>query len=231
MDKLIIVPGLSSPNSKKHRPVYECLLEQASGRLPAAKSEVLLLPGQADPQGNITGEFSIPDAAGFLKKRIQECTEGAVMLLARSSGCDVVAEALRNSETRKRVSRIVLWGPPPFWLYYDMFTVEGLHTKPLPQRKDEDGLYPSSRIVPTAFPFETRLTELDDRTLIASGGKDEYSPPEYHKYLAWLCRKMNDKPKFEEVPDCPHSVTPQCQGWGKYCDVLFGWLNGKGTNG
>ena len=200
--------------------MYGPLLEEASRRFPRARSEVILLPGQGDPNGHVVGEFLIPEAATRLRSTLEAEKTNDHFLIARSSGCNVVAELLATWEGTS-VKRVVFWGPPPFWLYCDMFgTGKGMFY----DKCAKTWVHVTKNIVQTTAPWESRLPSISCPVRLATGDRDNFCRPEYLKYIrACVANKGNfDFP--DAVVNCPHSVTPELPCWSDYCEALFGWL-------
>jgi len=217
--KITIIPGLSSPNCDQYKAVYGPLLQEVVRRFPQANSEVVLLPGQLDASGCTEGEFLIPEAASRLRSVLETERSTEYFLIARSSGCNVVAE-LMSTWKDAPVKRIVFWGPPPYWLYFDMFAAgsgdyyeEALKT----------GVHLTTKIVQTSTPWESRLPSISCPVLLATGSQDTFCRPEYLDYIKASVPKQANF-DFLTVRNCPHSVTPELPCWSDYCEAILGWL-------
>ncbi len=219
--KLVIVPGLSSPNCRKYRPVYGLLLEEGARRLPGCRPEVTLLPGQTDSSGEAQGEFLMPEASARLRDMLEHHSSDDVVVIARSTGCNVVANVLAGWKSSP-VRKAVLWGPTPFWLYYHMFV---RNTDENYAHAEDTGVRVSCGIAASGIPFESLLHETEKRILICAGTRDEYCPPAYLDYLRVIFRDKTNI-EFEQVDGCAHSVTPDDTHRSQYADTIFGWLRG-----
>jgi len=220
--KIIIVPGLSSPYCDQQKPVYGPLLNETSRLFPQARAEVILLPGQSDARGHTEGEFLIPEATGQLRSVIESEKTEEHFLIARSSGCTVVAELLATWKDAP-VKKVVFWGPPPFLLYYDMFASgEG----PFYEKAHKTGVQITKRILINCTPWESNIAKFSQRLLIATGSKDMFSPPSYLDYVFTLESLAHRIPTVEHntVENCPHGVTPDMPCWTDYCQCILGWL-------
>jgi hypothetical protein len=171
--KLLIIPGLSSPYCEQQRRVYFPLLEEANRRLPELQTELILLPGQIDEHGVAEGEFIMQDAC----EKVRSVLDGSQdhCLVARSSGCTVVAELLATWKEAP-VNKVVFWGPPPFWLYHDMFASgEG----PFYEKACKTGVQITKKILVNCTPWESNISKFSQRLLLATGSEDVFCPPTY----------------------------------------------------
>lgn len=216
--KILIVPGLSSPNCAKYRPVYKLLEESACARFPGATVKTLVLPGQSNEKGEVSGEFLLPEASATVLDELSRCGCEGTVIIARSSGCNAVAHLLAT-HPECALPGVVLWGPPPFWLYYDMFVRDA---RVQVAEAAQNGVRITSRIAETATPFESILRCVTARTLICTGTMDELCPPQYAEYLKWLFRSCPHI-EFSGVPT-PHSVTNSTAGKDLYINAIMGWI-------
>jgi len=219
--KVLIIPGLSSPNCEKYVTVYNPLKEETTGRIPNSTADILLLPGQEDREGAIKGEFSIPDASSVVRGVIEQCDDTQIALICRSTGCNVAAHLLAEWPDSP-VQQAVFWGPPPFWLYYDMF-VRNADTH-YANAKDT-GVRITEAIAQSATPFESLLKEVTCPIHICAGDEDPYCPPTYLAYLDAIFAKQSNI-QVTLVPGCEHSVRPGDASYDLYVDTVFGWIRG-----
>ena len=219
--KLLIIPGLSSPYCEQQQRVYFPLLTEAKKRLPEIETKLVLLPGQNDERGIAEGEFFIPDAC----ERIRSVLDSGenYCLLARSSGCTVVAELLATWKEAP-VNKVVFWGPPPFWLYHDMFASgEG----PFYEKARKTGVQITKMILTNCTPWESNITKFSQRLLLATGAKDIFCPPAYIDYIVKTQAARIPSIEHAEVQDCPHGPTSDMPCWADYCQCVLGWLSEK----
>lgn len=217
--KLLIIPGLSSPYCEKQKRVYFPLLEEAKKRLPEIETKLVLLPGQNDERGIAEGEFLIPDAC----ERIRSVLDSgeSYYLLARSSGCTVVAELLATWKDAP-VKKVVFWGPPPFWLYHDMFASgEG----PFFDKARETGVRITKKILVNCTPWESNIAKFSQRLLLATGEEDNFCPPSYIDYFVKAQAARTPAVEHDKVgKNCPHGPKPDMPCWSDYCQCVLGWF-------
>ncbi len=219
--KTLIFPGLSSPNSRKYKDVYGLLIAEARKSFPNTEPEVILWSGQSNVGGRISGEFLVPTASTQASSRLRELHRQEVVIIARSSGCNVAAHCLANNSF-DFVRKVVFWGPPPFWLYYDMF----IHHAPENYAKaKETGVRIGKQIVSSAIPFESHLADIQCDLLVATGKEDQLCPPSYLRYLKSATEQRKRKLTFAVIDGCPHSVTYSSLGAQLFIAKIFGWLS------
>lgn len=224
---LVIFPGLSSPNCDQYVPVYELLTDGARQRLPHASVELLTWPGQLDSTRGMEGEFSIPTAVEYARAYLKKRSDCEYLLLARSSGCNVAASLLLGAESPANVGRVAFWGPPPYWLYYEMFVVNREQNL---KKAEKTGVRISDDLVLSTPPFEALLQKIPQEVLLATGTLDEHCPPSYLNYLRKTLPE-SEKLFFAVVDHCPHAVTSECKNADGFLDKVIGWLAGDTDTG
>lgn len=216
---LLIFPGLSSPNCEKYIPVYQLIRDGAEKYMPNTMTDILCWPGQTNKDNQIKGEFSILNAVEYAREYLSQLADYDCMLIARSSGCNIATHLLSNNPP-PNINKVVFWGPPPFWLYYDMFVI---NKKKNLQKAIETGLKVIDNVAPTAIPFEALFQKITCDLLIATGTLDIYCPPTYLSYLQSITTEKKNL-DFAVLNDCPHAVTPECAKANEFIETIFTWL-------
>jgi hypothetical protein len=202
---LIIFPGGGSPGNDLYASVYR-LLSQAASRYGYENVDCSLRwPGH-----DLDGALTLDGALEPAKRKIAALEEGERQydIVARSFGCFVACRMALLKPARLR--RIVLWGPPPYWLMHEMF-VE--HFDEWSKKSAEKGLRVSSSLFSELRPIETMLPDLQYETVVATGAQDPYVPQAHLDYLQALTLRRTSG-KFSQsitfkkaVPGAVHEVT------------------------
>jgi hypothetical protein len=123
-------------------------------------------------------------------------------ILGRSFGA-LVAACCVSPEKPRHLRKLILWGPPVYWLMWKKFVRDFEHSRKYNLSK---GVHINAEYFSSLIPFESVLSDIRCRTVIATGSKDTYCSPEYLTYLESVSR-CNKKLVFRVVKDAPHEVT------------------------
>ena len=204
--KLIIFPGGGSPGNPKYASVYR-LLELESKNYGYTSTDCSLQwPGHEN-----NGVLTLDGALHVAYAKLDELEAGSDKydILARSFGC-YVALKIALDKKPKGLRKIILWGPPPYWLMWEMWC--GCLNKFAPQAKDK-GLTVDEKLFPSIVPIEWMLPQISYETVVAAGTQDPYVSEAYLRYLESRVReRKSDKYcqsiKIKEaVPGAVHEVT------------------------
>ncbi len=100
----------------------------------------------------------------------------------------------------------MLWGPPPYWLAWQMFVRDIAQNQIVAKKK---GLKVDSTFHATLKPIESLIGGVAISTIVATGTKDPYCTPTFIEYLRSIVEVSKNKfVTFQPaVPDAPHEVT------------------------
>ena len=228
---LIIAPGAASPTHPRYREAREALVDAASER-GYTKIETLSYPGHDHDGYALHLDTSSAAIIGAIKSH---CAGGGTpSILARSYGCYAAVRALIDADVQ--IERLVLWGPPPYWLMYEFWRrdldriVPDIHMT----RKEEaaarftriDGSFFES-LVPIEVLLQDRiLASRLQHLVLATGEADPYCPPPFLQYLGSLIRALgNNALVCDAIPGVGHSVLArECSpdSWARYLDAVLG---------
>lgn len=222
-ERLIVFPGGSSPKIKKFVPDLYELIDREARKLGYGDVETLLLPGQADYDGRISGDLTLESSVEAAKTVIEKYERDGIQydFLGRSYGT-IVAAKLTLEMKPKHLHKLILWVIPPFWLNWKLcFSQFDTYSKILEQTgcRFTKGFFASTE------PVESMLTDLvsyekPDKIVVANGTLDELSPPSFNNYLRSLVG-YTDKVEFRIVTGVGHSVTEANSSWPGYMRALF----------
>lgn len=180
--KLVIFPGSGSPDHPKYKSVYRLLEHTAPTHGYTTVVSSLRWPGH-----NLQGILTLDGAMDVAQGKIHdlESDSESYDLLARSFGC-YVALKIALKVKPKMLRKIILWGPPPYWLIWEMFCrdLEGDDKKKgNKQKATEKGVALDNALLPSIEPIESMLAQMTYETVVATGGQDPYVSPAYLNYL------------------------------------------------
>ena len=201
---LIIFPGGGSPTNEMYRKVYDLLAGAATNYGYQNIDTSITYPGHADNDGKSSGKLTLDGAIGMAISSVQEYeTKGLQYdFLGRSFGT-IVATKIATDRKLKYLRKVILWGPPPYWLIWQMFVRD---LKENIKIANEKGLHVDATFFPSLEPLESMLPLLEHRTVVATGTKDPHSKPIYINYLSnCVVHKFNFL--FRIVENAPHEVT------------------------
>lgn len=203
--KLVIFPGGGSPGNAKYASVYRLLEQEARNYGYDSIDCSLQWPGHEN-QGVLTLEGALQLAHNKLDEL--EAGPDKYDILARSFGCYVALKIAL--EKPKKLRKIMLWGPPPYWLMWDMWCRDIEKQK---GKAAEKGLSVDEKLFPSVVPIEWMLPQISYETIVATGSQDPYVSYAYLRYLESLVQeRKSDKNcqsiKFKDaVPGAVHEVT------------------------
>lgn len=215
---LLIFPGGGSPENPLYRKVYH-LLQTEAKNVGYEGVSVLSWPGHSDRENEFSSELSFGGAMGVALARIREQEESlhSFDILARSFGTMVALTCAKESVPHC-LGKLILWGPPPFWLMWELFE-KGF------QANASKNLSKGLRIAPEFFsglrPVEYLLKDIKVETTVATGQLDPYSTPAFHDYLKAMYGTRADIRFPDPVVGCEHEVTADNPHRKEYIDVLF----------
>jgi alpha-beta hydrolase superfamily lysophospholipase len=215
---LLIFPGGGSPESLLYRKVYELLKIEARANGYETIS-LLCWPGHSYKGGCFDSELTMEGALRVATKRIleQEKLGREYHLLGRSFGTIIAVASIQDIET-PNLKKLILWGPPPFWLLWKLFV------KDLEKYREvalDKGLNISKNFFSSVIPFETLVENIEVDTIVATGTGDPYSTPAFLNYLKAICSN-NQQIQFKLVENCKHEVTEDDSNWKEYVEALLG---------
>lgn len=204
--KLIILPGGGSPDNQLYSKVYELLASEALNYGYKAVDTTLRWPGHANSKGIVSDKLTLDGAMAIAISKIQEYEDRGMKydLLGRSFGT-IVAVKYAIDYKPNGLRKIILWGPPPFWLIWQMF-VRDIETNS--KSAKGKGLYLDNTFFPSIVPIESILPYLEINSVIVCGTKDPISKPAYINYL-WNCVAHKANFAFRTVEGAIHEVTSE----------------------
>lgn len=202
--RLLVFVGAGNPTHSLYNRVYSLLENKAPRYGYTAVDWSIRWPGQGPDPSRSGDNLNLTDAIAVGAKRMQhyENLGDDYHILARSFGALVAAGCAVSFQPAK-LKKLILWGPPVYWLMWQKFVrdFEGSRIYNLTKGVCLDEHYFSSLI-----PFESMLNDLKCPTIIATGSRDSYCSAEYLQYLQSLV-KTNKNLIFRIVDDAPHEVT------------------------
>ena len=218
---LIIFPGVGNPDNKLYKEVYSLLENEAVRYGYKNIDRNLKYPGHVDEHETTLGNLTLYGAMEESIPKIKEYEAQNISydFLGRSFGT-IVAVKTAVTIKPKNLRRIILWGPPPYWLIWQMFLMDLNENRKFAANK---GAHVDETFFQSITPLESMLALLEYPTVIATGTKDPYSKPAFINYLKSLVgEKCNFS--FRIVEKAPHEVTPgNCSEAviKSYSEVLF----------
>lgn len=204
--KLIIFPGGGSPGNPKYGSVYRLLELEAKNYGYTSTDISLRWPGHEK-----NGVLTLEGAQQLAEAKLDELEAGSEKydILARSFGC-YVALKIALDKKPKGLRKIILWGPPPYWLMWEMWCKQLETWMP---KAAEKGLSVDEKLFPSVVPIECMLPQISYETVVATGTQDPYVSHNYLRYLESLVQERKSD-KFcqsikikEAVPGAVHEVT------------------------
>lgn len=218
--KLVVIPGTGCPDNEKYASVYRFLEHAASDYGYNSADITLRWPGH-----NHHGILTLDEAQEVAWEKIEELEAGTEEydFLARSFGCYVALKIAKEKQPN-RLRKIILWGPPPYWLMWEMFCRDIEENSRIARGK---GTSVDDTLFSTLVPLESMLAEIRYETIVATGNQDPYVPPAHLHYLESIVQKRSDHPqciRFKgAVPGAVHEVTEDASDLVKqaYLKALF----------
>ncbi len=145
--------------------------------------------------------------------------------LARSFGCYVALKMALDGQL-KNLRKVILWGPPPYWLMWEMWRRDIEANKKI---AGEKGLAVDNALFPTFVPLECMLPMMRYETVVATGDQDPYVPHAYLHYLESIVKERKSSKYCQSirfnaaVSGAVHEVTEDAPGPVKeaYLKALF----------
>ncbi|MFB6198400.1 MAG: alpha/beta fold hydrolase, partial [Halobacteriaceae archaeon] len=201
--KLLVFPGGGNPSHQKYQSAYR-LFKNEAPRYGYDEIDVSLRwPGHFTADVNhgeeLTFDAGVSTALDYLREHEQQ--DERFDIVARSFGTLVSAQCAVDIRFEK-LRKLILWGAPPFWLFWEMW-VRDL------DRSRKEGLAKGIQIGESFFstlvPFEELIQELSYPVLVAGGSEDDFSPPAFRKYLKSLVSEKQNV-VFDNVDGASHVV-------------------------
>jgi pimeloyl-ACP methyl ester carboxylesterase len=215
---LLIFPGGGSPENSLYHKVYD-LLQTEAKNAGYERVSVLSWPGHSDYKNEFSSDLSMSGAMEVALARIREQEESsrAFDILARSFGTMVALACVKESAPCG-LGKLILWGPPPFWLMWELFEKD-LHANA--SKNLSKGLCVSPEFFSGLTPVEYLLRDINVETTVATGQLDPYSTPEFHGYLETMHGTQAHIRFPGPVVGCGHEVTADNPHKKEYIDALF----------
>src|SRR3989304_1117110 len=203
MKKLLIFPGVGSPENSTYADVY-ALLNVGAKDYGYDKVSICHWPGQ---RANETDILTLGGAVEIAKNAINTCEneDGEYSILGRSFGTIVAARVLSEIKPT-RLKRVIMWGPPPYSVLWKLFKFEIDKTK---QKAEEKGTRIDNSFFNSIIPFESLVLTIDCPTVIATGTEDLWVPPSFIQYIQTLL-KGKDNFSFRVVDGAGHECSTKC---------------------
>lgn len=214
MTMLIVFPGAGSPSSTKYSEVYSLISRRASD-YGFTSTQICTWPGHLISSGDV---LSLPGAEAVAEEAIKDAERAPenYVILARSFGCMVALKTISHLSLQK-LSHLVLWGPPPYWVLWQVFKK---NTAKAVDEAASKGTSINENFFDSIIPFEELLCGTTVRTILATGELDPYSTPAFADYLKAISQSKNNN--YIEVrpmvPGVGHEVTTDIP---EYSNTLF----------
>lgn len=221
--KLVIFPGAGSPVNPLYAKAYGLLQRAALEHGYAEVDASLQWPGHENQ-----GVLTLDSATGCACQKVVELDANSQQydFLARSFGCYVAVKTALDAQP-KGLRKVILWGPPPYWLMWEMWHRDLDTNRQIAMKK---GVTIDQTLFPSLAPLDCMLPMMQYETVVVSGAQDPYASPAYLRYLESIVRdrqstKVSQSIMFKEaVPGAVHEVTedapsPVIQA---YLRALFG---------
>lgn len=204
--KLVIFPGGGSPGNPTYASAYGLLKRSAPEHGYDTVDTSLRWPGHEE-QGVLTLEGALERAR--LKVAELEDDSQPYDFLARSFGCYVAIKSALETQP-KGLRKVILWGPPPYWLMWEMWHKDLDANRLIATGK---GLSVNEALFPSLEAIECLLPMMRHETVVATGEQDPYVSPAYLRYLESIVQerrstKYSQSIRFKDaVPGAVHEVT------------------------
>ncbi|MEX1014969.1 MAG: hypothetical protein WDZ80_07480 [Candidatus Paceibacterota bacterium] len=219
--KLLIIPGGSDPYLRNNEqssegeltPAYDLVKKEALNR---GYSEVILpsYPGHHSSGG---GELTVNSSFEAISTHIEkiEKLEEPYVVFCRSYGCQVFMFAIKNMAL-KNVKKATLWGPIPYYIYFQHLLVDFTQIKSIDSEKGQSF---SESLFKSIYPIEISINEININfpIQITSGSEDKHYQKEFHGFLSSINKNQNIQ--FPSpIPHLKHTVTEPSE---RYFNLIF----------
>lgn len=202
---LIVFPGGGNPEEPNlYQKVYALITKKAP-HYGYNSINILKYPGHSFDDTNLD-RLTLDGAIDNANLVVQEFDRNNLQydFLGRSFGA-IVASKYAIDKKPKGLRKIILWGPPPYSLIWEMFVRDITDTIKTSKTK---GLLADKTFFPSVVPIESILGKLEYPTIIATGTKDPYSTYHYVNYLkSFFEHKLNFT--FKIVEYAFHEITEE----------------------
>lgn len=204
---LVIFSGGGNPRvDPKYTQVYSLLRQLGEEQGYRHVYDNISWPGQCDEASygqspSVSLASSVDVAVSFIRRHIERPYD----ILARCYGCFVALKiaGLVASELPKP-HRLILWGPPPYWLEWRMFVKELDASRASARQK---GLKVDEQSFASLEPIESMLMDVAIPTRVAFGSEDPYCTPAFMEYLKAITRSNPHVEYSALVQGARHEVT------------------------
>lgn len=199
--KLLILPGIGSPENELYSQVYKLITEGAHS-YGYTDVKICLYPGQRK-----TGidELTLPGAVNAAMVEVDNFQRngGKFAILARSFG-NIVAGKLLQEDPSLNIDRVICYGPSPYPVMWDFFVKNREHSIAVAKEK---GTRVAVNFFEGLVPVESLIPSMSCKVVVVAGSDDPYIPPEFIDYLKSLVGPQIDNFDFRVVQGCPHEVS------------------------
>jgi len=206
---ITILSGGGSPHTDEYGPVYRLIEEEGERRGWSTHLIDYVGVGHA-PEFGV--ELNLPGAVVKAREdlKTRPAPQGST-LLCRSFGCDVGAYLLANHGGEMAAfSRIVLWGPSAYHLYWDLVarTPTSLREMNVYAKEKKKGMKLHDDFWATFKPIEESAKRFRSITIeIGYGTRDKYCDAPFANYLAGVVWKHTACPvRVVEIEGAYHEI-------------------------
>lgn len=218
----VLFPGLGNPDSCLYADVFAVIEREALGRGFNKVFRHVRWPGHATESDYAASPpVNLPGAVAAARKAISVLPREPFVILGRSFGCQVALALAASGSTLAGPVRMILWGPPPYWLYWENFVrrIDSMRTSARGKGANID-----ESLHATLVPFESLLIATNLPVSVTTGTGDIFCTPSYLEYLRSISLSNEKVCVKSPVHVVPHEVTDAC-GKGvvsRYAKTLFG---------
>ncbi len=207
---LLILPGGGNPDSSPlYAEVYDLIVRLAKlSGFQHVRADVRW-PGQTTAARFAKSPcLTFPAAVMHAKRMMERMPPGPFAVLGRSYGCFVALKlGLEPAKLRRCPTKLILWGPTPHWLLWELFARDFVANRRMARAK---GLKIDRQFFNSTEPVESLVQSVAIQTEVVAGTKDKYCSPAFLDYL----RRVAVKNPLVNVPravrGAPHEVTEKC---------------------
>lgn len=181
--KLVIFPGCGSPGNPQYASVYR-LIELRVKKYGYTHIDSSLQWTGHEKNGFLTLYGALQLAHATLDKLVADSDKYDI--LARSFECHVALKFALDKKP-EGLRKIILWGPPPYWLmrkmwckYFEEWTLKAA----------KKGLPVDEKLFPSIVPIEWMLPQISYQVVVATGAPDPYVSHAYLRYLESLVQEQ-----------------------------------------